>query len=293
MWLLRVQACFRAHDTAPTKMGHWMVTALQGEAARFWHVQCEALGVQPDPTRIAEKLKDRFRPPSFHHDLMARMTSLRMQSGQFPAYADQFMHLYLQIPNLSDVTAQSLFLNGLTQTYRLHVDLHGTTDFQDALATARRIDASFRASHTNAGTSTFGAGAVRSYYPNRGRGTHAQPFRGRGRRSFGQRGASSSGFRSSSMSRNRSMTPMGNRNRSFSRTSSRGQGSQPATPRVRIQERQPGACFNCGHAGHMQRECPVPRQRAPNTQPHNRGQGRGTYPARGSGRGRPQGNAPR
>ena len=57
---------------------------------------------------------------------MARMTSLRMQQGQFPQYADQFMNLYLQIPKLSDVTAQSLFLNGLTQSYRLHVDLHGS-----------------------------------------------------------------------------------------------------------------------------------------------------------------------
>ena len=62
MWLMRVQACFRAHDTNPAKMGHWMVTALQGEAARFWHVQCEAMQIPPTPNFISQKLKERFRP---------------------------------------------------------------------------------------------------------------------------------------------------------------------------------------------------------------------------------------
>ena len=120
-----------------------MIIALRDKFASFWLMQC-TYSVTPTAHHVADQLRARFRPPSYQHNLMARLTAFKMQSGNFSAYVDTFLLLTAQITDLTDSVKQSIFLNGLAPTYRLHVTLGNPTHFDDLLELARRVDASLR-----------------------------------------------------------------------------------------------------------------------------------------------------
>ena len=285
-WILQVKACFAANKTPEDQKGPWMVCALRGEAAQFWLIQC-AEKVPALPHLIAEKLRARFRPPSYHHNLMARLTALKMQAGNFSAYADKFLLLTAQLPELADKTKMSLFLNGLAQPYRLPVELRDATTFDEVLETARRVDATMRSApstnlHVSLETANTAAARFRSssswQSQSTGRGYgRGQGYRGRGRWRSGSRNPRAPSVRPEERER-------GNyQNAQPPRGPPRDQSRSMSQPRV-------GNCSTCGKPGHWARDC-YQNKFHPDANAQGRGRGRGGNTWRGRGRGPPQGNA--
>ena len=276
-----------------------MVTALKGEAARYWLIQCAHRGEVATPENIAKHLLARFRPPSYHHNLMARLTALRMQSGNFNAYAEQFLQLTAQIPDLNAQTQLSLFLNGLAQQYRVQIEMRDITEFDKTLEAARKLDAILRT--TQAGTQLAqvdlaGASAMRFQRGYRGRGFSKSRGSGhsRGYQSYGtpERRAP----RSSSQSSSRSNQSRDRPSRSTSRPGSQSTVRDPAQ-RPSSQTHAVAKCFNCGRSGHLQRDCTSLAKKTVTFDAQAKFNGpskaRGGYSGRGRDRGSNQGNASR
>jgi len=293
LWIRQVKASFAANRTPEDQKGPWMVTALRDAAAEFWLIQC-ADTIAPTPHNVADKLRKRFRPPSYLHNLMARLTALKMQAGNFSAYADKFLLLTAQIPDLADSIKMSLFLNGLAPSYRLPVDLRDAATFAQLLETARRVDATMRFTtatnlHVSLDTANTAAARFRSsrtsqFQPN-GRGYG----RGQGSRGRGQWRSGSRTSRAPSV-----------------RPDQKGWGNQPAQqfrgpPRDQsrsLSQPRANTCNTCGKPGHFARDCYQNQnaQGARSNQYANaqgRGRGRGGNTWRGRGRGPAQGNASR
>ena len=294
LWIRQCKAAFAAHNTAEDRKGLWMVTALRDEAASFWLMQC-ADTVQPSAQNVADKLRARFRPPSFQHNLMARLTTLRMQAGNFSAYADNFLLLTAQISDLSDSVKQAIFLNGLAHNYRVHISLATPANFDDLLELTRRVDTSLRTQPASilhpafdsapTAAARFRTNARSSQHTNHRPSSRAPSASGRGPpRSHSRQSRPTTPRRDFPQS-----TPT---NAPSSRGPSRDRPRSASAPRV--------TCNICGRPGHFARDCyqntAAPQGRgAANANQSRNGRGNRGNSQRGgrSGRAAPQGNASR
>jgi hypothetical protein len=299
LWLRQADVLFRANGIPLAQQGVWLVAALRGAAARFWHFECAEQSYEAG--NVAQLLKRRFRPFAYEYGLDSQLNTLRMQPGGYQRFADSFSETVAQLQSKSPEDVLYAFLRGLTQEYRQHVLLQGAPSYQQAQEICRRLDLASRQSHHGPPSSL--AKGLR-FYDNRS----------------GRPGLRTTGGRDRAFSRERSTTPSWSRTpRSASQPSSGRRSTTPQTPRQwqdRRKSQSPARtpampkrmeCFHCGKPGHFAKDCWLSRQSGsvvPNpgahkspqhAAPSGRGRGRAFQSPRGRGfgRGRAQGNSSR
>ena len=94
LWLDQYNACFIANHTPDDQRGPWMITALRGEACRYFFQECKA--ADTTPTYIVDRLKARFRSHIYLFELDAKLNALKMRAGRFQEFCEAFTALALQ-----------------------------------------------------------------------------------------------------------------------------------------------------------------------------------------------------
>ena len=166
LWLRQVEACFNANRTPKRDQGNWMVTALQGDAMRFWFFECTRC--DPTPEVIATQLCTRFRSLAHDYDVASRLASLKMRNAQFSDFWDRFRELMALNKTKPTTDLLFTFTRALTDDYREAVLFQRCDTLEKAVEICRAKEMSTRSS---ASTPQFTQSRRRSF----GRSTSRQP----------------------------------------------------------------------------------------------------------------------
>ena len=85
-----------------------MITALRGEAYRYFFQECSA--ADTTPTYIVDRLKARFRSHIYLFELDAKLNALKMRAGRFQEYCDAFTALASQCQATSAESKLFIFI---------------------------------------------------------------------------------------------------------------------------------------------------------------------------------------